>query len=426
MVGVLLLIGISAFFFLPGTSVAKKRKKQYVAPPELGLKANRGRGRVGNHVVVAGTTFMVWGGEKSGAMPKGLTISRDGKKVFAANLGRRDRNTIAVYNAIPFKFEKFLHYEGNSIELATSVDSKLLFSTNMKHFGYLDIIDMATFELKQHLRIKGFPKVILVDPEGQYLYLSLWSGNGIARYKLPEMTEERLITKGRARHGKQGYSKKPRGMALSKDGKTLYAANNDDRSLSIIDVATFKERKRLNIGWAPRHVVLRPDGKKLYVSLTTFHRVAEVDTESETIIRKIRVGRKPKTIALSKDGKFLYSADYDGHSVTFYHLETDEKATLDLNILRVSGLDVHPSDQFLYATGWCTNDVWAIQRIDQGQMPLRPFGRQRGNIPCYGCEMPWTGCPATKDVRAHVKRIRKKRQRARKKQGADPGSLATP
>ncbi len=360
--------------------------------------------RVGHYATLSGTHFMIWGAEPSGSMPKGLTSSPDGQRVFAANMGRRNRRTISVYTAAPFSLERELDYEGSAIEIVPSADEKALYFTNKNKAGYLEVVDLETFELLHHVRVTGFPKVILPDPTGEYVYLSLWTADGIARVKLSDLSVEYMYTKGKARIDVSGRSKNPRGMAFSPDGKTLYVANNMDRSLSFIDVATFEERKRsIDVGWAPRHIVMHPDGSRAFISLSGQDEIAVLDTVTEEIVQRVKVGHRPKSLATARDGRFVYAANFKGSSLSIVDTETLETVELPLNVLRVSGLAVHPDDGFIYISGWCTNDVWAIQRIDPGQEPLLPLGKYRQNNPCYECDMHSMGCPSREEIRKRMK-----------------------
>ena len=189
----------------------------------------------------------------------------------------------------------------------------------------------------------------------------------------------------------------PRGMVLTRDGKTLMVANNADRSLSFVEVESFRERKRIPVGVAPRHLVLSPDGATAYLAETGYG-IAFIDVQKERIFKRVRVGQSPKSIVLSKDGRFLYSSDYRGHSLSIVDTQTFETVRMKLNILRSSGIDVHPNDGFIYISGWCTNDVWAIQRVNPGEAATLPLGKYRHNRPCYACEMPSTGCPSLAQI----------------------------
>ena len=272
--------------------------------------------------------------------------------------------------------------------------------TNQEKYGYVDILDTVSLERVDRIRVSGFPKGMAESADGKYLYLSLWSGNGVARITFPEGKVDKIKTRGRARYGEKGPSKHPRGMVLTQDGKTLLVVNNSDRSLTLIDVPTFNERKRINISIAPRHVVLSPDGKTAVIS-ESGRGIAFFDVASEKVIKRVRVGRSPKSIVMSIDGRFVYVSDYRGHSLSVIDATTYQTKRMRLNMLRTSGIDVHPNDKFIYISGWCTNDVWAIQRVDEGESVLEPMGQNRANEPCYQCDMPSTGCPTNAEIRKH-------------------------
>ena len=359
----------------------------------------RKRGHVGSQIRVGNSQFMVWGAAKSGVMPKGLALSVDGTRLFASNIGRLHRDNIAVYKTDPLTFERFVSYEGSSIEIYPSSDGMWLFSTNMHKAGFLDILDTETLSLWHHIRLKGFPKIILPNDAGDTIFLSLWSGDGITKVSWPELkTETMKLKRGRNSDGTLRRLN-PRGMALSSDEKTLYVANNKDDTLSLIDTDTFTERRRIHLGRSPRHIVQSTDKKTLYISLIGKHAVAVFDTKEEKVTGWLRTGSSPKGLALSADERFLYAANYGGSSLHIIDLQSGKGKELPLNVLKVSGLVAHPNDDFIYVTGWCNADVWAIQRIDDGEAPLLPLGYNKPNKPCYECDSPFVGCPKQSAIR---------------------------
>ncbi len=377
------------------------QKEQEVTPPvPVKLRRVSRRGYVGSHVRIGDAQFMVWGGLPSAVMPKGLSMSRDGTRLYASHIGHLHKKNIGIYHADPFRFDRYLHYKGSAIETFESYDGEWLFSTNMHTAGFFDIFDTATFEHKHQIRIPGMPKMILTNRAGTLIYLSLWARDGIERITWPELERTRLDLEGDSRFAKKHRSKTPRGMVLSADEKTLYVVNNSDKSMSIIDTETFKERKRIDVGSTPRHIIASPDNKTLYFTNTGLNSVAVFDPEREKIVKRIWVGHRPKGLDISKDGRYLYVANYGGSSLHIVDLTTYKSVELPLNTLKVSGLTVHPNDDFIYVSGWCTKDIWAIQRIDDGEKPHLPLGKNRYNEPCYTCPSAFTGCPKKKDIEA--------------------------
>ena len=60
--------------------------------------------------------------------------------------------------------------------------------------------------------------------------------------------------------------RRPRGMALSPDGKTVYVALGQDNAIGVVDVAARTMVKTIPSGTDPELVAISPDGKVLYVS----------------------------------------------------------------------------------------------------------------------------------------------------------------
>lgn len=350
----------------------------------------RAEREVGDFVMVGKTKFMIWGGVSTGIMPKGASTSPDNKWLFVSNFGRKGRKNISVYHANPMTFHKYIEYAGNSIESVVSPDSSTLYSSNM-YGHYLDIIDLKTMAWKSRFKVKGFPKVILLNRDGSLAYLSLWEDRAFARFDTKTQVVEYFRT-GQIN---------PRGLALSQDEASLYIANNGSANYSVVDVknlaaGTSPTLRNLPLPRGPRHAVMSRDGKRLYVSVMGPDVIVVIDTATEKVIRTITVGSKPKTIIESTDGKFLYAANYAGHSMSIIDTATWETKELPLDIVPASGITARQDDRFIYVTGWCTDDIWAVQRIDPGQGPQMPLGTGFRRKVCRDCKRDWMGCDLIK------------------------------
>lgn len=351
-------------------------------------------GRVGYVAALGDTRFVVWGSSESGSMPKGLATSRDSRWLFASNMGVANERTLSVYRTDPLRLERHIDVPGKNIELAVSHDGSELFVSNDRAWGRLLVFGVEQQELRRDVALPGFPKWLLVHPRGQTLFAALWALDGVARVDLGAArtaVQTLQTTKGQySRHERR--DKNPRGMALSRDEKTLLVANNADETLSLVDVESFEERKRVRVGYAPRHIVAEHDGT-LHVSLTGNDSVLELDGTSFEAQREIPVGRRPKTIALSEDNRFLYAANFVANSLSVVELDTGERIDIELDLHKPSGLAVRADDRFVYVTGFCTDDVWAIERLAANEHPTLPLGPDRFNAPCFDCASSFEGCP---------------------------------
>ncbi len=98
--------------------------------------------------------------------------------------------------------------------------------------------------------------------------------------------------------------------AFSPDGKALAAINATTPSLVLLDPATAKITRTVNLAGPPAGLAWAGDGKRLFVSESGTHRIAEIDPASGAITRRINTGRFPRGLALANRRGFLLAADW--------------------------------------------------------------------------------------------------------------------
>src|SRR3989475_8375608 len=77
--------------------------------------------------------------------------------------------------------------------------------------------------------------------------------------------------------------KRPRGMALSPDGRTVYVALGQDDAVGVIDVAKATLTRTIPVGRDPELVVVSPDGGTLFVSNEEIAHASGVDVRTGRI-----------------------------------------------------------------------------------------------------------------------------------------------
>ena len=83
----------------------------------------------------------------------------------------------------------------------------------------------------------------------------------------------------------------PTGLALSPDGKKLYAALGDMNAVGVIDVSTAALQGYVPAGWYPTGVVVSPDGKKLLVSNAKGTAVRNPNGDPKAYVNKLYIQR---------------------------------------------------------------------------------------------------------------------------------------
>jgi sugar lactone lactonase YvrE len=104
----------------------------------------------------------------------------------------------------------------------------------------------------------SLPYDVVASPDGAHLYVSLW-----ARGEVVDLD----LTTGRER-GRLGLPRKPQGLAISADGRTLAVASSDADVVTLVDVPSWMPRQSIPIvaldaprGSAPVSVAFGSDGR---------------------------------------------------------------------------------------------------------------------------------------------------------------------
>jgi YVTN family beta-propeller protein len=112
---------------------------------------------------------------------------------------------------------------------------------------------------------------------------------------------------------------RPRDLAFTPDGKSLFVSGENDASITVIDVTARRVRQTLHLaepGARPKGVAVSPDGARVYVTTGRGGHVDVLDTGSLNIIASIAVGARPWGIGLSPDGRYLYTANGPSNDVS--------------------------------------------------------------------------------------------------------------
>jgi YVTN family beta-propeller protein len=118
---------------------------------------------------------------------------------------------------------------------------------------------------------------------------------------------------------RQGSARQvPAGLALSSDGKTLWAANVEGHSVARIDTSdrAVKASVTLEVDSYPYGLALDESRNRLYVSLWNRAAVAVVDTKEMKLAGVIPTQEHPNELLLAKGGKIVYVANANRNTVT--------------------------------------------------------------------------------------------------------------
>ena len=86
---------------------------------------------------------------------------------------------------------------------------------------------------------------------------------------------------------------KPMGLAMTRDGKSLYVTTGRGKKLLTIELPTEKITSSIEVGARPWGVTLSPDEKYIFTANGSSNDVAVVDRATHAIVKKIKAGERP-------------------------------------------------------------------------------------------------------------------------------------
>ncbi|MET0723286.1 MAG: YVTN family beta-propeller repeat protein [Tardiphaga sp.] len=117
---------------------------------------------------------------------------------------------------------------------------------------------------------------------------------------------------------------RPRGIAFTRDGKSVLVAVGDDDTIEVIDVAQQQVVGTLPSGPDPELFVQDADGKLLYVANENDNTVTIIDIANRARLGEVQVGVEPEGMAISPDGRTLINTSETTNMAHFIDTTTRE------------------------------------------------------------------------------------------------------
>ena len=218
--------------------------------------------------------------------------------------------------------------QGAPVEAAFSPDGKTAYVSNYAMYGpgfpkpgwdlatpadnidpsFVYRINLAKGTITGAAEVGSEPKFLAVSPDGRTLIVANWASWDLSIVDLSTFREIRRIPVG----------PEPRGIAFAPDGSAAYVtvqyrlAPKYPAELYRLDTATWQlTALREDLGLYPRHLVIDPAGQFLYSSLTGDNKVIKIDAATGKTVGTAITGAAPRTIVLAPDGRSLYVVNYD-------------------------------------------------------------------------------------------------------------------
>ena len=268
---------------------------------------------------------------KVGARPRGLKLSRDGKRLLVAVAGTA--KPTAPHPGAP------------SLAAAEPAPG-------------LAIVDVAARKVTNHVATAPGPFGVDLLPDGRTAYLSNSDTNEVLAVDVGAGTIKKKTTIGAG----------PQAVAIGPSGKIVYVANHGSDEVTAIDPKAVTVVGRIDAGSRPQTIVFARAGDKAYVIDEGLPTVTVVDAKKDTFKEQFVIPGLPKAPApalqsavLSPDGKLIYVTTGAGHSVLIVDLAKKALVgTIDAVGGFPRGIAISADGKKLYTANGPSNDVAII------------------------------------------------------------------
>jgi YVTN family beta-propeller protein len=301
--------------------------------------------------------------------PKSIVSSGTG--LFSAQ-NMMYRHTITIYNANGellatikdninlknYNFNEYTadNYLGGPVEACFSQQGKYLWVSNYSMIGkdfenegcdacmgssfdpsFIYKINTHTFEIENVIKVGAVPKYLAINEKTNVLVVSNWTSSDVSIIDLTTEKEVKRINVG----------KHPRGVAITKNGKTAYITVMGSTKIAVINLENYDLNYIYNVGKSPRHLILDEKDENLYCSINSEATLIKINLSNNDITQcKTKSG--PRTMILSDNQKFMYVVNYYSDSFQKINLET-------MTVIETIKTGHHP----IGITGnWETSEIW--------------------------------------------------------------------
>lgn len=205
-----------------------------------------------------------------------------------------DTDTLEVIGTIPLG-------PGKPNRIAFHPDGKTAWVVYDKSHD-LGVIDAEARRLVKRIRIGGNPYNLAFSPDGRYLFVLDWASENsrdeVIAYDLQaQRIEWRVEVSTWPAHG-----------IFSRDGRLFYVSGETAGDLTVIDtVARAAVARIVHGGGDAMGLALSPDGRILYAAAGENKAILKIDTATNKVVGEIGLPGIVHESTLTLDGRFLYA-----------------------------------------------------------------------------------------------------------------------
>jgi DNA-binding beta-propeller fold protein YncE len=209
--------------------------------------------------------YTLLGAVKTKTAVASITLSPDGKLLYALN---NSDDRLYILETHGGRAVARLDVGDHPLAAKLSKNGRTLYVANLgsASVSVVDVTDARQPKITATLATDPHPNDLVLTDDGR-LFVSCGNGNTVVAFEIGSGQRSEVISTSLGPKAPAGST--PDSLALSPDQKTLYVANGNNNSISVISIEERGKARPLGFiptGWYPTLVMTTPDGKRIIVA----------------------------------------------------------------------------------------------------------------------------------------------------------------
>ena len=292
-----------------------------------------------------------------GKMPHNVQVSPDGKLVWVTNNGEPDHAADVsahkglaqgdhdamgqpgaiwaidtVTNTVVAKVPVGLH----PAHVVVSPDGRLAYVTNGGD-NTVTVIDTAARSHVATITVGQFPHGLRFSPDGKEVYVANLKGGTVSVIDTASQKEVAQVPTGKG----------PAQTGFTPDGRLAFASLSGENAIAVIDPATRKVIRKVAVGTVPIQLYATPDSRTLLVANQGTRKmpgktVSMIDLETFKVVKTVVTGAGAHGVVVDREGRYAYVTNIYANSVSVLDVK-DRKVTKTVPVGKApNGISVTP------------------------------------------------------------------------------------
>jgi DNA-binding beta-propeller fold protein YncE len=218
---------------------------------------------------------------------------------------------------------KSLQLNDLPLNIALSADGRFaIVANNGLARPTLSVVDVAAWNVVSTFALDAAWYGLAISPDGKNVYVGGAAQNNVQEFALSgDGTLTRARTFALPAATADTFAG---GLAISRDGRTLFVTRVFATSLSSIDLPSGQVKKTVTLSAEPYTAAVSPDGRFVYVSIWGGTGVEVYMADTLTLVTVLATDPHPNAMTLSNDGRRLFVACANHDSVWVFDTLTFE------------------------------------------------------------------------------------------------------